>query len=128
MTGKVLYNLMSGNAAIAALVADRIYPARRLQEEDLPAITYQAISNSPLLTKHGVSKLDTERISVNVWSKSYDNAVEISRLIRLVLDRYRGTVEGVNVDKIIFSDFNQLYEDWNECHHIVIDFLIRVKR
>jgi hypothetical protein len=128
MTAKVIYNLLSTSTAIAALVSDRIFPSRRLQESDLPAITYQNISNSPLNTKDGVSLLDTERFSVNVWSTSYTNAAEIANLIRTRLDRYRGILEGVNVDKIIFSDQNDMYEDWSEVHHIVLDFTIRVKR
>lgn len=128
MTAKVIYNLLSTSSVISALVSDRIFPQRRLQESELPAITYQMISTSPLNTKDGVSLLDTERFSVNVFSKSFDNAFNIAEQIRLRMDRFRGILESVNVDKIIFADQNDLYEDWSEVHHIVLDFTIRIKR
>ena len=128
MTGKVIYNLLHANSSIVALVGDRIYPVRRLQEEDLPAITYQTISNSPLNTKDGPSKLDTERITVHVFSNTHTQAQSLAALVRTTLDRYRGLNSGVDVDKIIFADENYLYEDWVEVHHIALDFLILVKR
>lgn len=127
-TGKVIYNLLHANSSIVAVVGTRIFPNRRLQETDFPAITYQDISNSPLNTKDGPSKLDTQRVTVHVWSKEYTQAHAIANLVRTTLDRYRGLNNGVDVDKIIYADQADMYEDWSEVNHIAIDFLIRVKR
>lgn len=127
MTGKVIHNLLS-NSTAATYVSDRIYPARRLQEDDLPAITYNHVSTTPTNTKDGPSVLDTERFTIHVWSKEYLNAMTIAGIVRDVLDRYTGLMEGVMVDSASFVDQNHLYEDWAEVHHIAIDFNFRIKR
>lgn len=127
MTGKVIYNLLS-NSSVTNYVGTKIYPMRRLQEEDLPAITYSQISNTPTNTKDGPSLLDTERFTIHVWSKNYLTALTISNIVRTTFDRYSGTVEDVVVDSASFVDENQMYEDWSEVHHIAIDFNFRIKR
>jgi len=128
MTGKVIYNLLSTNSTIAGLVGTRIFPQRRLQETELPAITYNAVSNNPTNTKDGVSLLDTERWSINIFSKKYLNAADIAKEVRTELDRNSGTIQGVVVDSISFAGRADLYEDWSEVNHIVLDFNIRIKR
>lgn len=128
MNGKVIYNLLSTNSTLAAAVGTRIFPQRRLQETDLPAITYNNVSNNPTNTKDGVSKLDTERWSINIFSKTYTSAIDMAATVRTVLDRYNGTVETVVVDSVSFAGKTELYEDWSEVHHIVLDFNFRVKR
>jgi hypothetical protein len=128
MTGKVIYNLLSTNSTIAGFVGTRIFPQRRLQETELPAITYNAVSNNPTNTKDGVSLLDTERWSINIFSKKYLNAADIAKEVRTELDRNSGTIQGVVVDSISFAGRADLYEDWSEVNHIVLDFNIRIKR
>jgi len=128
MTGKVLYSLLANDGTIAGFVGTHIFPQRRLQETDLPAITYNCVSNNPTNTKDGVSLLDTERWSVNVFSKSYQQAIDIAAAVRTELDRYSGTVEGVVVNSVSFAGRADLYEDWSEVHHLVLDFNVRIKR
>jgi len=128
MTGKVIYSLLSADSQLSALVGTRIYPYRRLQEEDLPAVTYNQVTTNPTDTKDGPSVLDTERHTINVWSKTYDNAQNIASRVRTILDRWGGIKEGVVVDSITFLDKSEMFEDWSEVHHIAIDFNFRIKR
>lgn len=128
MIGKVIFNLLSNNAALTAIVpAAKITPFKRLQKESLPAITYEVVDHLPQLTKDGVSKLDSIRISINVWTNTYIQASDLAKKIRTILDRYAGVNSGLNVDKIIFESIAELYEDDGEVYHHVVDFKIRMK-
>jgi len=133
MTGKLIYYVLSRTVALTAYVSDRrITPVRRLQESDLPAITYEKISTVPTDTKDGVSHIDTERWTIHVWSKTYTQCATIAGLVRTALDRYQYLTDtgslGVIVDKFVYQDENDLYEDWVNVHHKAIDFKVRVKR
>ena len=47
--------MLTGNAAIVALVGSRIFPNRIQSDETLPALTYQMISFEPDYTQDGRS-------------------------------------------------------------------------
>jgi hypothetical protein len=129
MIGTVIYKLLSTSIAITAIVsADKITPVRRLQDVALPAITYELIDTVPTNTKDGKSLLDTKRISVHCWSYKYSEAATIANKVRSVLDRYSGTVEGIEIDKIVFDNNAELIEDEVQVYHHIVDFKVRIKR
>jgi len=128
MNGSVIYALLYANDTLKTYIGDRIFPSRRLQTSELPAITYNFVSNVPLNTKDGESKLDIVRVQINVFSESYDQAATIKGIIRSILDRYSGISNSVLIDSIVFADEQDLFEDWADVYHHTVDFLIRVKR
>jgi len=128
MIGSVIFDLLSKTAALTAVVpAAKITPVKRLQASLLPAITYQVVDCIPTDTKDGVSKLDRRRVSVNCWSLTYTQASTLAALVRSALDRYTGTNSTVMVDKIIFDNLIELYEDEPQVYHHIVDFIVRIK-
>lgn len=128
MIGLVIFDLLSKADQVTAIVpASRITPVKRLQATDLPAITYQVIDEVPSNTKDNVSKLNTLRISIHAWTKSYAQACDLTKKIKISLDRFRGINNEVNVDKIVYDNKAELYEDDVEVYHHVVDFKVRIK-
>lgn len=127
--GQIIYGLLSVNAGVTALVSTRIYPDNVPQNAVFPYIAFQLIQTQPLDTKEGASPLDTLTIQVDCYAQNYDTAQAISTAVRAAIDRYSGTVNGHNVDKILFSGQSsgapipELSAYWSSQ-----DYTIRLKR
>lgn len=104
MTGKAIYGILAANAAVTALVSTRIYPDIATQDAVFPFLVYMIESTGPSDTKDGASKLDVVDFSLTAYAKTYTQAQDIAAAARTALDRYKGTVNGVNVQSVHFKD------------------------
>ena len=120
MIGKVIYSLLSGED-------EPIYPVRAIQGQDFPFRVYHVISDTPTDTKDGVSELDVARVQIDHYATSYLGAVEMSDTTRSTIDRYRGTTEGIVVDKIVFEGENDMFDNDAEVYKRSQDYFIRIK-
>lgn len=82
----------------------RIYPDMATQDTAFPFVVYTIEATGPSDTKDGTSKLDTVDFAVMAYAKTYTSAQDIAAACRTALDRYKGTVNGIVVDRIRFSD------------------------
>jgi hypothetical protein len=96
-----LYNLMSNDGPIAALVGDRIAPTKRAPGDPLPALTFHQIAGQP---QHGLSGpigYVEAAYQINCWAA--DN-LQASALAQAVIDKLDGfnnqTIAGLDVDHI----------------------------
>ena len=80
-----VYNILSNNAALTAVVSSRINPLVLPQESAFPAISYQLISVVPHPSKSGSSKSDFARVQINSFGTSYQSAVQIADLVRTAM-------------------------------------------
>ena len=94
--GKAIYNILAASA-VNSSVGGRIYPQIGPQNAAAPFIVYVLDSTDPSDTKSGVSTLDTAIYDVIVVSASYSEMATISDQVRAALDRYAGTVSGVDL-------------------------------
>jgi len=127
--GKAIYNILSENVAVAAIVDTRIFPNVATQSESFPFIIYDVQSDSPEDTKDGVANLDITNMMVSAYSDSYSNATEIAGTIREALDRYSGTNSGVVINTIVFEGYNDVFDDMSGSDGIYrksLDFKIRI--
>ena len=120
MIGKVIKSLIGSLGTV--------YPLRAEQGAAAPYIVYNVISNNPTDTKTGASLLDTWRVQIDVYGSTYAQCVSLSDSIRTTLDRYAGTVQTVKVDKIVFENENDGFDDDAEYYHRRQDYFIREKR
>jgi hypothetical protein len=63
-----LYTLLSGDAAVAAIVSSRIYPDEAPQGIADPYLTYQRIASGRDYTLGGYSNLENPIIQVDCWA------------------------------------------------------------
>lgn len=66
-----LVGMMLGDAALAAIVGDRVYPLVVPQETPLPAVTYQELETRALATAGGDDGRRESQFAVSVWGESY---------------------------------------------------------
>ena len=94
-TGVVIYQILSGDANITALVgsgnACRVFPIRYNMGYDLPYITYQQIAKTPNATKSGASTLDEDYYQLNIVAATPTAARDLAAKVRNALD-YRTNV------------------------------------
>jgi len=84
--GTYIYEELTRNPAVAALVSTRIYPGMIPQDADLPAIAYQQISNPPTYSHSGNSGLWNARVQLICVAANYLAAHALSETVRLALD------------------------------------------
>ncbi len=84
-----LYEELTRNAGVAALVGTRIYPRMIPQDAALPAIAYMLISNSPDYTQSGHSGLWPSRYQIICTAATHDGAHALAEAVRQALDGKR---------------------------------------
>ncbi|MGG7567901.1 tail completion protein gp17 [Rhodovulum sp. DZ06] len=71
---------------VSALAGTRVWPLRRPQGSDLPAVTLRRISGAPLQSHDGPASLARARVQVDVWAHSYAAAKALRGAVAAVLD------------------------------------------
>lgn len=126
--GATIHGLLSGDATFASYTGTRIYPNVAAQNAAFPYAVYSVIGTQPTDTKDGVSKLDIVRVQVDVYSQNYDTSQTMAARARTVLDRFSGSNNGNNIDKIIFTNqADAPYNDELNVWWVSQDYEIRIK-
>ena len=113
-----VYDALRGSATVTAIVPQaRITPMKRLQNTDLPAITYERVTNDPVQSLAGdTSNLDQVRMRVNCWSLTYSQTKSIAAAVRAAM-------KGLDCNFISDQD---LYEDDTQIYRVAADYYVRV--
>lgn len=132
--GEALYNILSTDADVSAIVGDRIMPLVVTQGTALPAIRYQLINTEPVDTKDGVADCDFLNVQVDCFtnerkadSGGYTQAADLAKKVRTALDRKSGTFSGFAIDQITFENENDNFDEEMKIIQKSLDFKIFVK-
>jgi hypothetical protein len=129
MIGKLIYGRLSTASNITAIIGTNIYPDITPQNVDYPFIVYSIINSNPVDFKDGQSNLEEIDLQIDVYTQNYDTTQNLANLIRNRLDRFVGTVEGVEVQSIRYmSSDSQVYNANLNVYWMSIDFMIKMKR
>ena len=129
MIGKLIYNRLSTDGDILAYVGTKIYPDIVPQNVQYPFVVYTIVNSLPVDFKDGQSNLEEITLQVDVYTQNYDDTQELSNLIRNRLDRFVGTVEGVEVQSIKYmSATSQVFNAELSVYWMSIDFMVKMKR
>lgn len=126
-THKAVYSILINDSNVTALVSTKIYPTFIPENIIFPAVVYRITEKQPLDTKDGVyGSVDT--LLIEVYDKGGAQTVSIADTIRTALDRYRGTVEGVVIDKIIYEgESDEMLIPELALFHLSQNYRIRVR-
>lgn len=105
-----IYSFLTGSAAIAVIVGDRVYPMLIEQGVDYPAITYQEISNSPEHSQDGYSGITYTRVQINCWSITAIGARNLREVVRMRMDGYAGAMGTIVVQSCFWVGGHDIYE------------------
>lgn len=83
---KIVYNILSNNAALTALISTRLNPVRIPQESAFPAVSYQLVSEVPNPTKSGHSRTEFARVQVNAYGVTLASAESVASAIRTAFE------------------------------------------
>lgn len=130
--GKAIYGILSNAASVTAVVGTgdncRVYPLIAPQEKRFPYIVYTVVSIDPDDSKDGVSKLDNFIVQVSCFGENYNQTATLAGNVRTALDRYTGTINGVEVDGVRLEASREDVEDETKVvYHISQDFKVRIK-
>lgn len=132
--GKALYGRMSAHAGLAALVVDRIYPKERPQGSAVPAVTYHQITGPRVSAMGSDPGIVQALYQVSCWASeastrsAYENAQNVVTQVRAALQRFRGTVNGVEILDCFLEDEGDLVdEDDRTVEGIRLDFRISAR-
>jgi hypothetical protein len=129
MIGKLIYARLSTASNITAIISTNIYPDITPQNVDYPFIVYSIIDSSPVDFKDGQSNLEEIDLQIDVYTQNYDTTQNLSNLIRNRLDRFVGTLEGVEVQSIKYvRQSSQVFNAELSVYWVSIDFMIKMKR
>src|SRR5581483_12336771 len=119
-----IFNLLSQDAQISALIGQRIIPVLLPEACDLPAVTYQIVggSSSPTFQTSGMQRL---RMQFDCFGKNYSDATLTRDAIRKLLNGYQGLLsDGTflqNADLIQSVDF---FENEALIYRCMIEFYL----
>ena len=120
---------LQADAAVAALIGDRIYPGGRIPEEaPLPAITYRRVSTFAQQGIGGLASLTEVRMQVTAWAEGDSGtatAKQIAAAVVQSLAGFRGEWGAVPISGINFDDMQDIDPDPDpEVVGVDMDFMI----
>ncbi len=130
---EALYNQLSTATLTTKLGSTAIYPIIIPQGVDLPAVTYQEISETPIHAMGADPDLMYPRFEISSWSSSYTQVKIIADAVKSVLQDFGstklgGVTAGVEVQRIFFeneTDFLDVdRETGTMTYHVAQEYII----
>lgn len=118
---------LASDAAVAASVSDRIYPAVLPQKPGYPAIVYHRVSGPREHSQDGPSGLAHARFQLDCIDGTFRGARELGAAVRLALDGFSGTMgggDGVPVGAVFIEDEDGDYDDTLRLYRWRLDAVI----
>lgn len=127
LTHKAVYSILSNNATVTGLVGTRIYPTFVPENIAFPAIVYRITERQPQDTKDGaIGSIDT--LSIDIYDDGGLQTITIGDAVHGALDRYRGTVESVAIDKVVYEgESDEVLIPELALFHLSQQYRIRIK-
>jgi hypothetical protein len=130
---KIVYNILSNNAALTALISTRLNPVRIPQETTFPAVSYQLVSEIPTPTKSGHSHTEFARVQINAYGTTLSSAQSVASAIRTAFEAVSlpGTFNSIKCQTIEFDGENHTADDvaaFAGLYQISQDYLINFTR
>ena len=124
---KAIRYLLVNDAAVNAVVNNRVYAFTLPQEKDMPAIVLSIVGNQPYDTKDGSSEIDRVRMQITAVGRTQSQCIDLSRKIRNAIDHSAySTSVGVRIEGIRFESQTSLYEFERNVPMVANDYVLRV--
>ena len=116
--GEIINTLLQADAAVVALLGERVYPLRAPQNTPYPYATYQVVSGQ------GVSAMacdlyDEARVQVSLFAKTYPQIGQLHVACRKALHR-----QEVGAVSIAFDTYQENFQDNALCFLRTQDYLL----
>lgn len=89
-----LYDALTGDAGVSALVATRVYPLVAPQEAIYPKIAYQAISRQRVTAHDGEDALERVLFQITIVAATFSSAIAVRDAVKSALNaQTQGSVQ-----------------------------------
>jgi hypothetical protein len=122
------------NTEVYGLYQDIINPGKHIapmvnaQAVTVPRIVYQVLDVDGSPTKFSASNLDKAQVKISCHSSKYEQAALLMAEIRVLFERYQGTLSVVKVQSIEFITEADAFSDDADLVGISQDYRLRIER
>jgi len=109
--GKCIYNILTNDTDVSAVISTKVFPALAIEDIAYPYITYTQNSHSFSDAKCGKSTLDIIEYSIELHSETLTELNDLGIKTRNALDRYKGTIEGLEIQSVKYVSEDISYND-----------------
>jgi hypothetical protein len=127
MIGKWIYSKLTDDAAIAALVDDRVYPIGREEESTLPAVVYSLSTSQPIHAKKEAATTIVWTCELDCFAENYDDAWELAGAVSSCVDRTPETLEGIEIEDVYIDSISDTPLNINEISIVTVSITLRHK-
>ena len=124
---EALKTLITSDPGFVQLAESRLYPLIIPQDATLPAVAFQEIGADPLHAHDGPNDLMVTRIQFTLDAKSSREVKTLAKVLRGILDGYKGTVGGIQITSILWENEIDGYGASSEVPTIRQDYKIKYK-
>ena len=119
-----LYSYLTGQAAVTALVSNRIYQSRAPQNATAPYIVYHLVDDVGAGVMEGPAGLTTKRFQFVCLAATQRAAVIVADALRGVLNGFRGTMDTTAVGSVLLVTQLYVYDPTTELDGVSADYRI----
>ena len=102
--GKYLRLLVTTDAGVAALAADRVYTEVLPQSPALPAVVFTEVAGGEDYALDGPTGAGTRRVQVDAWAKTRAEATALGAALSAALSGHDGAAGGLVVEGVFLLD------------------------
>lgn len=121
-----IQSALSADAGVAALVGDRIYYTRAIQDTAKPYIVFSKVGGVRMHTHQGAAGLVHARFQFSAFAETYIAAKNVQVEVQDVLQGFQGTLGGaggVEVYTCHYENEIDFYEDDTRLYHVAADYM-----
>ncbi|WP_080902949.1 DUF3168 domain-containing protein [Parabacteroides sp. Marseille-P3160] len=111
--GIAVKNILTGNASVLAKIDKRIYAIAAPENTPLPYVVYSRRSLEPDYSKDGDTGEYTASVQLDCYAKTYEESVDLAKLVFLSLQGKRGVFKGKNVSESHLQNASEEYASNN---------------
>lgn len=122
-----LFDYLSGDGGVAALVGDRIYPMRLPEGAHIPAISWHRVDANRTYTFDPFEETDAwvqARVQFNCWAYTPEESMTIGEAVLMALSGFDGDMSGQLIGSSFAVNEFDTYEGTTKFHRRILDFLI----
>lgn len=109
--GKCIYNILSNDSDVSGVISTKIYPSLAVEDVAYPYISYNQEGHEFSDAKDGKSQLDIISYDIEIYSETLSELNDLGIKVRNALDRYSGTVEGIEIQSVRYTNESYVYND-----------------
>jgi len=110
-----IFGILKNNSAVAAIVYDgtiyKIFDLKISQTSTAPFIAINEVTATANPTKSGPSTTDVYVMKISVIAQTQTQAKDLAEKVRLAIDGYSGTINGVNIQSCWFDSESPIWDD-----------------